>query len=212
MQIISCSEKTNEVDYSDFSEKSVTIIGLNEQHRLIDTLATISLNIPKRLDTFYRWQNTSDCLICGWCQYRFADSRYEVFAESGFLWNTAPDSTYQITIRHKPLSWLKKDQRLHAISEKDSDLLNDIGNWSSLENVVLLKKELIQINSRNFYTYQIKSAQGFITDKPSYYYIGITYLKDRHLQVIAEHSGKDTVEFYKIMHKTLMSVKIEEKL
>jgi hypothetical protein len=72
--------------------------------KLIDSLGTVTINIPSRYDSFFQWTNTSDCgKSCDHEQYRFQPKYLPVFKESGFFY-TIPanvnDSTEQFTIVH----------------------------------------------------------------------------------------------------------------
>ncbi|MBY0476743.1 MAG: hypothetical protein K2Q24_03790 [Chitinophagaceae bacterium] len=195
-----------------YQEKIIVLRGLDSNTIQKDTLGLLTIKIPNKLDTFYQWWNTSDCIPCGWMQYRFADSKYKAIAESGFFSDKEPDSLYQLTIRHKPKRWIEMGKILRPIDESDSAIINDALDRSSLREPELLKKEKIIINDYPFYTYYLKSSENSITNTPSIYVIGVTSLKDRYLQIIAEHSGNDTTGFYETMYKCLLSVRIKEKL
>lgn len=207
-----CNEKNVSTEKSNYQEKNIILTGLLENNTgLKDTLGFLSILIPNRLDTFYQWWNTSDCIPCGWIQYRFADRNYEPLAESGFFTNREPDSLYQLTIRHKPKRWIEAGKTLRKIDERDSSLLLDALSVSLFKEPKLIKKEKININGYSFYTYFLLSSQNFVTNKPSICVIGITSLKDRYLQIIAEHSGYDSTGFYDMMYSTILSIRIKEK-
>src|SRR5262245_10299736 len=102
--IISCkSPDPKELDYSGYTNRKTLLTGYNNKYEWSDSLAYISLKIPERLDTFYKWKHASDCASCGWMKYRFADKNYPQFAESGWIWTVVPDSVYQFNIWHKPI-------------------------------------------------------------------------------------------------------------
>jgi hypothetical protein len=211
--ILSCNDQPDTTTVTDtYVKHSITLTGLDSNFKQTDTLGTLFIQTPARLDTFYQWWNTSDCVPCGWIQYRLADSRYPNFAESGFFSLETPDSTYHITIRHRPKTWVDDGTTLRTIREKDSSLINDAIPNSLDRGYQLLGKEFIHINNHPFHVFYLTCAEGAITYQPTIYLIGITSLKDRYLQIIAEHSGNDTTGFYRMMYNSLMSVRIQEKL
>lgn len=199
-------------DYSNNLEKSISIIGFDENYKQRDTLALLSIKILSRLDTFYQWHNLSDCLPCGWLQYRFADSKYETFPESGFFWINQPDSVYQLTIRHKPKRWTADNIDLKPLSLKDSGMFFNywFANELYCKDVKYKEKAFLRINDRNFYVLQFTSSCGYVTDSPSLFVAAVTNLKNRQLEVIAEYSGKDTAGFFELMRKSILSIRIKE--
>jgi len=70
--------------------------------KLIDSLGTITLNVPNRYDTFFQWTNWSDCgKPCAKEQYRFQPKNLRISKESGWIYLNEPkDSVDQFTILH----------------------------------------------------------------------------------------------------------------
>ncbi|MEO7923718.1 MAG: hypothetical protein ABIR30_08560 [Chitinophagaceae bacterium] len=201
------------IDYSDFSKKIIFIQGLNPADTQNDTLGTLSIQIPHRLDTFYQWHRTSDCTQCGWNQYRFADKDYPQFAEAGFIWTYIPDSVYQITIRHKPLKEAADSVLLRELKKSDLDNI-----WFSQQNDLVssddfeyLRKDFKSINGHSFLLYAFTTPRGYLTNKETLFVTAATNLKDRTLFIIGECGAKDTTGFIDNMYKAISSAEIKEK-
>lgn len=71
-----------------------------EKFFLQDSLFSIELEVPIELDSFYSWVDYDDTSCGHERKYRFSDSRYPIFQESGFFYLTYPDSSYRLTISH----------------------------------------------------------------------------------------------------------------
>lgn len=210
--ITACKDKNSFTGNNKNQKSTIALVGLDRNYEQQDTLAILDLTIPTRLDTFYQWNNNSDCINCGWTQYRFADSHYPIFAESGFFWLKTPDSTYSLTIRHKPLRLKGKEQKLRQIEERDSSLINSFSLQLSDRQYKMLKMEHRIINGYYFYLFYLQHSFGMITEKPTLYLLAVTNLHNSEIQFIAEHSGKDSVGFYQNMYESLLSIRINEKL
>lgn len=69
--------------------------------KLIDSLGTVTFNIPVRYDTSFTWTNRSDCgKPCEHEQYRFQSKALPVFEESGFIYEIPDIPIDQFTILH----------------------------------------------------------------------------------------------------------------
>jgi hypothetical protein len=200
------------IDYSGFSEKEVVLVGVTRQSDDPDTIGKVFIKIPHRLDTFYRWINRSDCRFCNTFQYRFADSRYKQFAESGWFWTYIPDSTYQFTITHTPF-WDGPDSiSLKQLTIQDSLSYERLAYQLAVSDKPrYIKKEFKEINGRAFLIVAFTSSFGFLTNDTTLYLTAKTQLKKRELTFIAECGAKDTAGFLDNMFKVIMSIKIEEK-
>lgn len=216
--LYSCKNEKGEptsIDYKGFNEKNIFLIGFNKKLELIDTLGGLSFKIPKKIDTFYQWHNTSDCLPCGWLEYRFADRKYSQFAESGFFWTTIPDSVYQITISHNPVKEFNDSLTLRLLTENDSNnnrfnRENNLG-FSGIDTVRYLKREFRIINKRPFLIFIFISPVGYVTQKETLFVTAVTNLRNRRLFITGECGAKDTSGFINNIYKTMLSVKIQEK-
>lgn len=201
------------IDYTGFKEKEIIIVGINKDIELKDTLAVMNIRIPLRLDTFYQWHNTSDCLSCGRIQYRFSDSRYQQFAESGFFWTYKPDSIYQLTVKHNPIKETPDSVQLRPIRISDTiwtskTILNET-TWCNDGNFFI--KELKLINGRPFILTAFTSSCSRITDSTSLFYCATTILKNRELNFVAESCAKDTTGFIENIYKAFLSIQIKER-
>jgi len=211
---ISCKsgDKKSKIDYMGFVNKEIKVIGYNKNVDLKDTLGLLSLKIPLRLDTFYKWHRTSDCLSCGWMQYRFADKKYPQFAEGGFYWTVVPDSVYQLTIRHKPIKEIPDSITLNLLSEKNKNdsWYHQTNTVSYSDSVDYLFKEFKLINQRPFIISAFTTNDSYLTKSQTLFVIAATTLKDRELFFIGECGAKDTTGFIGNMYKSFLSIKIKE--
>ena len=117
---ISCNDadKSEEINYTGFIEKEITLTGYDENFELTDSVCLVSLKIPSRLDTSYNWCDFSCNTSSSWMKYRFADKTYPQFAESGWFWNFVPNSTYQLSICYKPVRMTPDSIFLKPLSKK----------------------------------------------------------------------------------------------
>ena len=206
------SDKSTEIDYTDFVEKNVQLVGRDSNYDLKDSLAIVSIKIPERLDTFYHWEHVSDCSSCGWVKYRFADKKYFQFAESGFYWTVIPDSTYQLNIWHKPIKEAPDTVTLKLLSKKDTSEWYYIPHLVSFEKQSrVLLKDFKLINGRPFIIAAFISSYGYLTQTQTLFVIAETTLKSRNLYFIGECGAKDTTGFINNMYKSFLSIRIEEK-
>ena len=211
---VSCKTPTSpeEVDYTGFVQKEISLVGFDKEINLADSLAAVSIMIPERLDTFYKWHRTSDCLSCGWLQYRFSDKKYTQFAEGGFYWTMVPDSVYQITIRHKPIKEIPDTIIFRPLTQKDT------GRWYYHPQIVsaptppnFLLREFRLIRGRPFIISGFISPYGYLTRSETLFVIAETNLRSRELYFIGECGAKDTTGFIDNMYKSFLSIRIEEK-
>lgn len=209
--LCSCNNTDPQINYNGYLKKAIFLTGIDSNFNQTDTLASITINIPARLDTFYKWRNTSDCTPCGWVQYRFSDKTYPQFAESGFFWTKEPDSVYQLTIRHKPQRWYHDEKGFRQLEIRDSGALYSlINSVSYCEEHTVLRKEFLLIKKRGFYVAVIYTPCGYLTNKSSLSVAAITNLKSRWLEINGQYSGTDTTGFIESIYKSLMSIELNE--
>lgn len=74
---------------------------VSHQIKLADSLGFVSLTLPKRFDTFFKWTHYSDCgKPCNEIKYRFQPKTLPIYMESGWDWKERTDSVEQFTISH----------------------------------------------------------------------------------------------------------------
>lgn len=213
---ISCQpkERKPQIDYTGFTKKEIILTGIDKNYEQKDTLGLLTINIPARLDTFYQWYNRSDCLPCGRLQYRFSDTRYAQFAESGFFWDNISGPIYQLTITHNPIKEAPDNVVIRKFVHTDTGRFGGylVNEAILCEKISFIKKDFIEINTRPFAVASFISPCSKITDtrNPSLFFTAKTTLKNRYLNFIGECSIKDSTGFLDNMYKTLLSVKIEE--
>lgn len=205
------SEKSSEIEYTDFVEKNVFLIGRDSTYDLKDSLGSIHIRIPQRLDTFYYWHDPSDCSPCGWMKYRFSDKTYPQFAESGWMWNVVPDSTYQLNIWHKPIRVPPDTIVMKSLSEKDTSFCYYHPRLVSHPGTAnFLFKEFRIINEKSFVLSAFVVRNGYLTNSQTLFVIAETTLKSRELYFIGECGAKDTTGFIKNMYKSFHLIRITE--
>lgn len=211
---ISCSDvdKPEGINYTGFIERDIVLSGYDKNFELTDSLYLVSLKIPARLDTFYRWYHSSCNSSSSWMKYRFADKIYPQFAESGFYWTVVPDSTYQLSICHKPVRMTPDSIFLKPLSEKHKNNgFYQSGGLTSLDDPVnYIFKKFNQINEKAFIISAYTSPYSYLTRSQALYIVAATNLKDRELFFIAECSAKDTTGFIDNMYKSFLSIRIKE--
>ncbi|MFT3932423.1 MAG: hypothetical protein QM726_02315 [Chitinophagaceae bacterium] len=177
-----------------------------------DSLGELTLMVPNRLDTSYKWHRTSDCLPCGRIQYRFSDSRYGQFAEGGFFWTTVLDSVYQLTLIHNPLRESPDTAKNVSIRIEDSaNYYRFLEGKDQMGPVTVFKRWFLNINSRSFAVVSYQNPLSLLTTKKAIILSATTTLKSRRLEFYAECSAKDTAGFLDNMFKSLSSIKIVER-
>jgi hypothetical protein len=207
-----CSNKNQTSDYKNYYDKTIPLTELNINYQQQDTLAILTMKIPHKLDSFYQWHNTSDCTNCGWLQYRFANSSYPKYLESGFFWNEPfPDSIYQLTLRHKPIRSTPDSVKLKPLSPSDSTHSELPIREILCKESQIISIEYAVINNRSFWITQVSNACSPITNKNSIYVAAITNLDDRWLEIIGECSAKDTIGFRGMIYNSIKSIKIVKK-
>ena len=95
--ISSCNQKDNIIPHTPNTKTwSIT---------LDNNLGKISIILPVRLDTFFKWTQYSDCGdACAKVDYRIQSSHFPIFKETGFSYKTPKDSIDQFSICHSKLS------------------------------------------------------------------------------------------------------------
>jgi hypothetical protein len=212
MIIVSCkqADKKEQIDYSGFTDREISLAGYDERPEWNDSLARVSLKIPIRLDTFYKWQHYSCNTSSGWMKYRFADKSYPQFAESGWYW-PGPDSVYQLNIWHKPIKIAPDSITLKPLLENDTPICYyhpQIVGYS--KSVNFLFKEFKLINERPFVISAFVCPYGYLTNSQTLFIIAETNLKSRELYFVGECGAKDTTSFIGNIYKSFLSIRIKE--
>ena len=206
------SDKSTEVDYTGFVEKNIQLVGRDSNYDLKDSLGSILIKIPQRLDTFYYWHDPSDCPSCGWMKYRFADKTYPQSAESGWF-PILVDSVYQLNIWHKPIKEAPDSVTLKPLSEKDTSncYYHPQIVWISKSDSFLVK-EFKLINKRPFIisAFTCPKGKGKFANSQPLFVVAETNLKSRELYFIGECRAKDTTGFIDSMYKSFLSIRIKE--
>jgi len=202
----------NKIDYRGFTENTIVLAGYSKnEFKQDDTLGTISIKTPDRLDTFYQWTHFSDCVSCGNVKYRFADKMYKQFKENGLYWTYKPDSVYQLSIWHNLIKEAPDSINIRSLG------VNDTGYTIWFENNLYCKKynyffrSFKVINNRAFLISGFSTPCGYLTNSESIYLTATTNLKKRHLYFIAECSAKDTAGFFENIYKAILSIRISER-
>lgn len=205
------SNKPEKIDYGGYDDQKILLTGYDEKSDFTDSLASISLKLPLRLDTFYKWEHYSCNTASGWIKYRFADKNYPQFAESGFYWTVVPDSTYQLNIWHKPIKIAPDLGILNPLSKKDTAYCYyhpQMVGYSKPTD--FLFKEFKIINEKPFVISAFVTPYGYLTDSQTLFVVAETNLKSRELYFVAECRAKDTTSFIDNMYKSFLSIRIKE--
>jgi hypothetical protein len=146
--LVGCQSRSSKNNLSELLPENSKLHNLN----LVDSLGSISINLPNRYDTLFQWTNTSDCgKHCDRIQYRFQPKYLPVFKESGFYYKTPSniaDSTEQFTIVHSG--------HIPFHEGTDSGLIYKINTFkkenmlSSADTYKIAKDTVQKINDRYF--------------------------------------------------------------
>lgn len=71
-----------------------------ESFVLQDSTTVLEIAVPNELDTFHVWVDKNDTRCGDEIKYRFSNSLFPVFEESGFFYAIYPDSSYRLTVSH----------------------------------------------------------------------------------------------------------------
>lgn len=198
------------IDYTGFKQRSFEL-NFDYADSLVP-FGTLTLQVPERLDTFYKWNNTTCCSACGFYQYRIADSRYNQFAESGFFWTYKADSAYQLTFIHRPTKEWEDSVRVSGFTLKDSGYYSGFKfNPSGSAPLKFFRKGFEIINGRTYFFSAFVTRHGEMTQDTTLYVTAVTRLKKTVLSFVAECGAKDTANFVSSMYKSLLSINISEK-
>lgn len=125
---------------------------------LIDSLGTITFEVPVRYDTNYSWVHLSDCgKLCDKQKYRWQPKSLPVFKESGVYQQNEPsDSIERLTISHSMYfpfhdGDTSKNFELHKI---DKDVL-----ISKLPNMKIVYDTLQKIGDRYFSIFGLENTE-----------------------------------------------------
>lgn len=210
--LISCQQPAPPEDYSGFVSREFRLTGLDNGSGKSDTLATIFLKIPARLDTFHQWHANGNCATCGQIKYRFSDRHYAQLQESDAIRELKADSVYQLTFFHNPVV-SKKKRKLDPFTAKDTtNLANYLANFSTVcEQFHIINRQFTTINKRPFILCTFDSpCSALIPGKQTLMVGAITPLKNTSLLILAETNASDTTGFVDLIHKTIRSMEIIE--
>ena len=211
--VISCtsSDEPKQIDYGGYVNQKISLSGYDDKFEWSDSFTSVSLKVPERLDTFYKWEHYSCNQASGWMKYRFADKNYKHFAESGWYWTIEPDSVYQFNIWHKPIKEIPDSVKLKPLREKDT------AGWYYIPHIVhssdpvnFFLKEFRLINGRPFLISAFDTPYGYLTHSQTLFVIAETNLKSRELYFIGECGAKDTTSFIESMYKSFLTIRIKE--
>ncbi len=210
--LTSCRQPAPPIDYSGFVSREFRLTGLENSNGRPDTLATILVKVPSRLDTFRQWHANGNCATCGQIKYRFSDKHYSQLQESDAASEVIADSVYQITFFHNPVV-SKKKRKLNPITAKDTtSLVNYIANFSTVcEQIHIINRQFTTINNRPFILCTFDSpCSALLPGKHTLMVGAITSLKNTSLLILAETNASDTTGFVGLIEKTIRSVEIIE--
>lgn len=211
--IISCtsSNRAKEIDYNGFNEKVIYLAEKDSNYTYKDSLATVFIKIPERLDTFYHWIDFSDYTGGQFVYYRFADSNYSVYKDvSGFRFSTDkfPDSLYQLSIRYKPFKEIP-DSIMKRIKIDTNELGYKMPHPKFFNGWI--KREVKNINKRSFIILAYHDETLIRKNIPFKIVIkACTYFDNRMLEFIGECDANDTTGFIDNMYKSFLSIRIKE--
>ena len=66
---------------------------------LKNNLGQLAIYLPPEFDTTYSWLHQSDNICADVEMFRFANKKYSLLREDGFLYNVTPDSLYQLNYK-----------------------------------------------------------------------------------------------------------------
>lgn len=182
------------------------------EFKLIDSLGTISMDLPERTDTFFSWIQESDCgKPCEQGDYRFQSKKNRIFKESGFYWVGEPeDSVDQLSIYHQRPTFLKAHNDSLIIKMRNllrEDLLNNtqIGD--------LISDTLLKIGDRFFCIFlvsDINKIKGIRNRRLIAFTTVKGTLLEFHYKLLSSHYDSILTHFFDRSLKNLMTVRIKD--
>ena len=115
--------------------------------KLENEIGEMRISLPPEFDTTYSWTNYTDNICDDKEMMRFANSKYSLLQETGFIYLILPDSLYQFTVFQSRKS--ECEDKSIRIDKKYLEQCKEYLNANSLD----ASKELIEIrtiNNRDF--------------------------------------------------------------
>jgi len=176
---------------------------------LEDSLFRVDVNVPMQLDSFYTWTDYDDT-SCGILRkYRFSDSEYPVFKESGFFYPTYPDSSYRLTFSHIYKYDCQNSEGKVNLQEIVTGLEERAKKYRF--DFKLFSLDNVNINGLPFDIIKFKTDLLPEQKYQSTLIWGFTKIDTIHLKVEYECASKNCDSFIEKMNESLESIRVTKK-
>jgi hypothetical protein len=179
---------------------------------LIDSLGTVSIDIPFQADTFLAWIRRNDCgRDCEEGKYRFQRKSLPIFKESGYYWIGQPeDSVNQLTISHLRPQFLTRNEDSFAYKLK-WHFTEKLKSDPETKNII--EDSILKISDRFYAVYEISDFD----EKKGVHIrrlIAFTSIKGNEIMfrydLLTKKTDSTFKDFYSMALKNLQSVRIRD--
>ncbi len=116
--------------------KDITLNSKKVTVTLKDSIAVVTLYLPKRYDTTFSWIHYSDCgRVCEKQKYRFQPKTLPIIKETGYFYDRPKDSVDQFTIVHNP--YISPKDRDNPNNKKFMYQFHDHKKWDVIHDPYL---------------------------------------------------------------------------
>lgn len=126
---------------------------------LIDSLGTLTVEVPIKYDTSFSWVHYSDCNTCHIQKYRMQTRKTPILQESGMIWDDPTDSVDRFTISHSNyLEYHEDDTTFLLVSHRHyKSNLTFYG-----KDLRILKDTIEKINGRYFSIFELDYSDSIV--------------------------------------------------
>ncbi len=170
------------------------------EHKVLlkNNLGELSIKLPPEFDTAYSWTNYSDARCSDYEMFRFANKKYSLLQETGFIYPVIPDSLYQVTITQ--LMYLDCESTVKINKEALERIIhNDTLVYPGTE---IFLSDLKTIQNREFILIGSKFAANTTLKL-------FTVISGHGLMLEFVYQGKNNFNFVERMNKSINSIKID---
>ena len=176
---------------------------------LQDSTTIIGIDLPAELDTFYTWIDHDDT-HCGFDRkYRFSNSDYPIFQESGFFYASYPDSSYRLTFTHS--AHLECDESPWSVDL--DDMIKGLQVQAEADDIefIVYSSEHKKIDNTDFHTLRFRTDLVPKQAYPSTLIRSFFRVNNINVKVEFECASKGCDKFLARMNRSLESITVTTK-
>jgi hypothetical protein len=186
--------------------------------KLDNNLGVLTIRLPEEFDTFYKWNDISDCHCCGAKKYRFSAASFPLNMESGQYNDKKVDSVYYFTIIHSEgknclnigeLDTFIMNQRVSYFEEKKQELKIGVESIWIIKEVKIINNSKFIILANNFIVEDILKDSSKNSDQATV--IADTYFNNDVISLRFYCAAHNCDSFISKMYKSLKTVEIKSQ-